>query len=213
MLPNVVCRGSREIPTPRPAILFLADRTREAMRVFAPTDASWMRQYTPPNPVAEAWALVVMTCEDDYRPFAFTRDEAVAGFLSGASGNYLSYVWEAIVGWEAMPSHKRGSLLGYIKRGVRNGRKEGFRECNKYSRACDCLKDHVRSRGVVTEDESQALREAIGKLPQRLRRAVEMRYFDEATKAEIGDALGVSEKHAARILDQAERRLRELLDA
>jgi RNA polymerase sigma factor (sigma-70 family) len=55
------------------------------------------------------------------------------------------------------------------------------------------------------------LRRALEQLPTRERTAVVLRYFEDATAAEIGRALGTSEGNARQILFRAMRRLRTLM--
>jgi RNA polymerase sigma factor (sigma-70 family) len=55
------------------------------------------------------------------------------------------------------------------------------------------------------------LQACLDRLPVRERRAVELRYFEDATAARLGSELGVSEVNARQIVFRAMRRLRRCL--
>lgn len=56
----------------------------------------------------------------------------------------------------------------------------------------DVIPDQVVADHSVTSDQYETLRRAIDRLPQRMRTAVVLRYFEDMTEAEIASALGVS---------------------
>ncbi|MET9879377.1 SigB/SigF/SigG family RNA polymerase sigma factor [Actinacidiphila glaucinigra] len=58
-----------------------------------------------------------------------------------------------------------------------------------------------------------ALRPVIAGLGQRDRRLLQMRFVQEMTQSQIGDALGVSQMHVSRLLNRLLTRLRSRLDA
>jgi RNA polymerase sigma factor (sigma-70 family) len=62
------------------------------------------------------------------------------------------------------------------------------------------------------EDQLARLRDAVELLPIREQRAVELRYLEDLPMAAIGQALGVSEGNARRILFNARRHLRRLME-
>lgn len=70
--------------------------------------------------------------------------------------------------------------------------------------------------GVAAEDEPLELDRALRQLADvepRLSQVVEMRYFGGFTEAEIGDALGVTERTVRRDWEKARLLLRAMLDA
>ncbi len=66
-------------------------------------------------------------------------------------------------------------------------------------------------RGLVEADVRVTLRELLHQLPERERRIVYLRYFDELTQTEIAQQVGVSQVHVSRLLrsslDDLRRRL------
>ena len=60
-------------------------------------------------------------------------------------------------------------------------------------------------------EQFQALHEALGGLDEQERRAVLLRHFHDATFAEIGEELSVSEATARRLVVRAHARLGETL--
>jgi RNA polymerase sigma factor (sigma-70 family) len=56
----------------------------------------------------------------------------------------------------------------------------------------DELPDQVVADHAGASDLTETLRRAVDRLPQRMRAAVVLRYFEDMTEAEVADALGVS---------------------
>ena len=82
--------------------------------------------------------------------------------------------------------------------------------------------DQHYSEGSASEDEispqrdetieqvltTAEVRSALGNLPERDRRIVFLRYFEERTQSEIAEAVGISQVHVSRLLRDAVSRLR-----
>ncbi|QDS92966.1 RNA polymerase sigma factor [Roseimaritima multifibrata] len=61
----------------------------------------------------------------------------------------------------------------------------------------------------LTGDEAgDALRNCLAALTDRARKALRMRYSDSASRAEIGDALGISEHGARNLMQRAKQQLK-----
>jgi RNA polymerase sigma factor (sigma-70 family) len=56
----------------------------------------------------------------------------------------------------------------------------------------DDIPDQPVADSSVSSDEHDALRRAIERLPQRMRAAVVLRFFEDMTEAEVADVLGIS---------------------
>lgn len=62
----------------------------------------------------------------------------------------------------------------------------------------------------LTGDVSvDALRECLQRLTERARQALRLRYGDEASRASIGEALGITEHGARNLMQRAKQQLRE----
>lgn len=83
--------------------------------------------------------------------------------------------------------------------------------------ACGAVAATVAGRpgGAAAEDETLldyvALREALGRLDERARHLLTLRFFEDKTQTEVSQALGVSQVQVSRLEKRALRQLRELL--
>ncbi|WP_405945628.1 SigB/SigF/SigG family RNA polymerase sigma factor [Streptomyces prunicolor] len=67
--------------------------------------------------------------------------------------------------------------------------------------------------GLELVDDLSSLAPLIAELDERERKIIHMRYVEERTQAEIGEALGISQMHVSRLISRMLRRLRAgLLD-
>ena len=60
----------------------------------------------------------------------------------------------------------------------------------------------------MTSEMHDALRRAIDRLPQRMRAAVVLRFFEDMTEAEVADVLGVSQGTVKSTVSRAVAKLR-----
>jgi RNA polymerase sigma-70 factor (sigma-E family) len=88
-----------------------------------------------------------------------------------------------------------GALDGYVRKAMVNTHISWWRR----RRLDEYPTDKVPDRAVVDDagdagdsDLQDTLRRAIDRLPQRMRAAVMLRYYEDMTEAEVADALGVS---------------------
>lgn len=86
----------------------------------------------------------------------------------------------------------RGALDGYVRRAMVNTHISWWRRRRIEEYPTDVIPDQVVADHSVTSDQYDTLRRAIDRLPQRMRTAVVLRYFEDMTEAEIATALGVS---------------------
>ena len=66
--------------------------------------------------------------------------------------------------------------------------------------------------GLAGADDRVALRELLGRLPERERQIVYLRFFDDLTQSEIADQVGVSQVHVSRLLRSTLDDLRQQLE-
>ena len=86
----------------------------------------------------------------------------------------------------------RGALDGYVRRAMVNTHISWWRGAGSTSTPPT---RSPTSRSPTTPGDSDlhdALRRAIDRLPQRMRAAVVLRYYEDMTEAEVADVLGVS---------------------
>ena len=88
-----------------------------------------------------------------------------------------------------------GALDGYVRKAMVNTHISWWRR----RRLDEYPTDEVPDRAVVDDagdggdgDLQDTLRRAIDRLPQRMRAAVVLRYYEDMTEAEVADVLGVS---------------------
>lgn len=63
-------------------------------------------------------------------------------------------------------------------------------------------------------EDHEAVREVLGRLPERKRRIVQMRFYGNRTQTQIADAVGLSQMHVSRLLSVTLEELRQdLVDA
>ena len=87
-----------------------------------------------------------------------------------------------------------GALDGYVRRVMVNTHISWWR---RRRRLDEYPTDEIPDRAVADHatgdsDLQDTLRRAIDRLPQRMRAAVVLRYYEDMTEAEVADALGVS---------------------
>lgn len=94
-----------------------------------------------------------------------------------------------------------------------NARRRALRTAHAALVSLDCVELATESDELDDVDELDALRAALRALPERESRALRLRYFTDASGAEIATELGVSEVNARRILCNALARLRRMLQS
>jgi RNA polymerase sigma-70 factor (sigma-E family) len=86
----------------------------------------------------------------------------------------------------------RRALDGYVRRAMINTHISWWRRRRLEEYPTDELPDQVVADHAGASDLAETLRRAVDRLPQRMRAAVVLRYFEDMTEAEVADALGVS---------------------
>jgi RNA polymerase sigma-70 factor, ECF subfamily len=140
------------------------------------------------------------------------RDRALA---EEVAQEVLVEVWQKAARFDP----ERGSAAGWIvtfahRRAVDRVRSEQAAR-NRHDRVAQ--RDHERSFDVVTDEverrmEHWQVREAVARLTDRQREAVELAYFGGHTYREVAEVLGIPEGTAKSRLRDALARLKELLE-
>jgi len=86
----------------------------------------------------------------------------------------------------------RAALDGYVRRAMVNTHISWWRRRRLEEFPTDEVPDQVVADPSGDCDLADTLRRAIDRLPQRMRAAVVLRYYEDMTEAEVADALGVS---------------------
>ncbi len=71
---------------------------------------------------------------------------------------------------------------------------------------------HNDADWAINSDEWQGLAEGMRSLPDRERRLLYMRFYEDRTQTEIAREMGISQMHVSRLLAKALERLRELVE-
>jgi len=86
----------------------------------------------------------------------------------------------------------RGAVDGYVRRAMVNTHISWWRRRRLEEYPTDEVPDQAVADHSGTSDLQDTLRRAVDRLPQRMRAAVMLRYFEDMTEAEVADVLGVS---------------------
>lgn len=101
-----------------------------------------------------------------------------------------------------------GALDGYVRRAMINTHISWWRRRKVEEYPTDDIPDQAVADQAGHSDQHEALRRAIDRLPQRMRAAVMLRYYEDMTEAEIADALGVSPGTVKSTISRAVAKLR-----
>jgi RNA polymerase sigma-70 factor (sigma-E family) len=86
----------------------------------------------------------------------------------------------------------RSALDGYVRRAMVNTHISWWRRRRLEEYPTDEIPEQAVADPTGTSDLADTLRRAVDRLPQRMRAAVVLRYFEDMTEAEVAAALGVS---------------------
>jgi RNA polymerase sigma-70 factor (sigma-E family) len=102
----------------------------------------------------------------------------------------------------------RGALDGYVRRAMVNTHISWWRRRRVEEYPTDVIPDQAVADHSVAADLHDTLVRALDRLPQRMRTAVMLRYFEDMTEAEIATVLGVSLGTVKSTVSRAVARLR-----
>ena len=117
-----------------------------------------------------------------------------AYMLTGNSADAEDLVQSALaktyLAWDRI--EYRSALDGYVRRAMVNTHISWWRRRRLEEYPTDEIPDRAVADHTGTSDLADTLRRAVDRLPQRMRAAVVLRYFEDMTEAEVADVLGVS---------------------
>src|SRR6266496_1426189 len=102
----------------------------------------------------------------------------------------------------------RAALDAYVRRAIVNTHISWWRRRRLEEYPTDQLPDQVVADHARESDMAEVVRRALDRLPQRMRAAVMLRYFEDMTEPEIAAALGVSLGTVKSTVSRAVARLR-----
>jgi RNA polymerase sigma-70 factor (sigma-E family) len=132
-----------------------------------------------------------------FREYVTTRSRSLlraAYLLTGNIPDAEDLVQSALVktyqAWDRIED--RAALDGYVRRAMVNTHISWWRRRRVEEFPTDEVPDQVVADPSGNSDLADTMRRAIDRLPQRMRAAVVLRYYQDMTEAEVADALGVS---------------------
>jgi len=168
-------------------------------RAAAPCGAALPPLVPPARAVAgdQLAARAAGADDPEFRDFVRSRSRALlrtayllTGNIADAEDLVQSALTKTYVAWDRI--HDRSALDGYVRRAIVNTHISWWRR----RRLEEFPTDEIPEQAVIDQPDSsdieESLQRAINRLPQRMRAAVMLRYYDDMTEAEVAEVLGVS---------------------
>ncbi len=151
----------------------------------------------PAGPVPRAREPRAAFDDPAFRDYVTARSRSLlrtAYLLTGNRADAEDLVQAALaktyLAWDRIED--RGALDGYVRRAMVNTHISWWRRRKVEEYPTDEIPDQAVADHSSTSDLQETLRRAVDRLPQRMRAAVVLRYFEDMTEAEVADVLGVS---------------------
>jgi RNA polymerase sigma-70 factor (sigma-E family) len=114
----------------------------------------------------------------------------LTGNAADAEDLVQSALAKTYLAWDRIED--RNALDGYVRRAMVNTHISWWRRRRLEEYPTDEIPDRPVADDSGASDLADTLRRAVDRLPQRMRAAVVLRYFEDMTEAEVADVLGVS---------------------
>ena len=151
--------------------------------------------------------------DSEFREYVATRGRALlrsayllTGNLPDAEDLVQSALAKTYQAWARIED--LGALDGYVRRAMVNTHISWWRKRRLEEFPTDEIPDRPVADHAGDSDLHDSLRRAIDRLPQRMRAAVLLRYFEDMTEAEVADVLGVSQGTVKSTVSRAVAKLR-----
>jgi RNA polymerase sigma-70 factor (sigma-E family) len=135
--------------------------------------------------------------DHSFREYVRTRRQALlrtayllTGNLADAEDLVQSALAKTYLAWHRIED--RGAVDSYVRRAMVNTQISWWRRRRLEEFPTDEIPDQATVDYPVSSDVQESLRQAIDRLPQRMRAAVMLRYYEDMTEAEVAEVLGVS---------------------
>jgi RNA polymerase sigma-70 factor (sigma-E family) len=168
-----------------------------------------------PETVAEAIPrqLDAARIDADFREFVLSRGRALlrsayllTGNLADAEDLVQSALAKTFQAWNRIEDRK--ALDGYVRRAIVNTHISWWRRRRVDEYPTDDIPDQPVADTSGNSELHDTLQRAIDRLPQRMRAAVVLRYFEDMSEAEVADVLGVSQGTVKSTVSRAVAKLR-----
>jgi len=114
----------------------------------------------------------------------------LTGNVADAEDLVQSALAKTYQAWDRIEEH--GALDGYVRRAMVNTHISWWRRRRVEEFPTDEIPDRAVADHAVSSDMQESLRRAVDRLPQRMRAAIMLRFYDDMTEAEVAEVLGVS---------------------
>jgi RNA polymerase sigma-70 factor (sigma-E family) len=152
---------------------------------------------TAPIPRARQSSRPSAPDDRGFREYVTDRSRALlrtAYLLTGNAADAEDLVQAALaktfLAWDRIED--RGAVDGYVRRAMVNTHISWWRRRRVEEYPTDEIPDQAVADHAVASDLQETMRRAIDRLPQRMRAAVVLRYYEDMTEAEVAEVLGVS---------------------
>ena len=149
----------------------------------------------------------------DFREFVSSKGRSLlrsayllTGNLADAEDLVQSALAKTYQAWDRIQD--RNALDGYVRRAMVNTHISWWRRRRVDEYPTDEIPDQPAADALGTSELHDTLQRAIDRLPQRMRAAVLLRYFEDMTEAEVADVLGVSQGTVKSTVSRAVAKLR-----
>jgi len=151
--------------------------------------------------------------ESDFREYVSARGRALlrsayllTGNLADAEDLVQSALAKTYQAWDRIAD--RGAIDGYVRRAIVNTHISWWRRRRVDEFPTAEIPDQPVDDAAASSDLHDMLQRAIDRLPQRMRAAVVLRFFDDMTEAEVAEVLGVSQGTVKSTVSRAVAKLR-----
>lgn len=165
----------------------------------SPVAAAALSQVPPARavPPDDIVAGRVGSGDSEFRDYVRLRSRALlrtayvlTGNLADAEDLVQSALAKTYLAWDRIED--RGALDGYVRRAIVNTHISLWRRRRLQEYPTDELPDQAVADHATSSDLQETIRQAVDRLPQRMRAAIMLRYFEDMTEAEVAEVLGVS---------------------
>jgi RNA polymerase sigma-70 factor (sigma-E family) len=151
----------------------------------------------PPPAVRRDSSQQVVPDDPGFREYVAARGRSLlrtayllTGNVADAEDLVQSALAKTYLAWDRIED--RAALDGYVRRAIVNTHISWWRRRRVEEYPTDDIPDQAVADHAIASDLQESLRSAIDRLPQRMRAAVVLRYYEDMTETEVAEALGVS---------------------